>query len=364
MPETNNVDEKVFKIHEKILSSKSIAIIAHQNPDGDAICSSLALRNIIRTNCYSNHKGTWRKKLVHIFFDCAKLPESLSFFTKNTEDFVNVEKYLKQYELVICLDSNNPSRLGKYQSVFDNAKYTINIDHHQDNTNFASLNLVAAKSSSTSELIFKIYNSKLKKYFPYEITNYALAQIYAGILTDTNNMQNNADNPSTVKSVSQIISKIGVKQVSKIKQELFQNLSKAKMMLVSFSHDRRLRKYFLDDSICIIVLNSKIFAKAKAELDDAEGIVDSALSMEGVKISVLILEKEKGNFFVKLRGKNIDVSHIAQQFGGGGHKYMAGFNFSGNFNSIKYELLKSCENAIFESEKNGDGNHNIFSNEN
>lgn len=343
-------NEQVRQWHREIISAQSIAIIGHVLPDGDAICSALALRNIIKNNCYTFKDGVGKKKRVDVFFDCERLPESLELFTKKTSEYVNVAKRPMRYDLVICLDCNNISRLGKFQEVFDKAKNSINIDHHHDNTNFANLNIVVPNLSATSEIIYVIFNTKLKKLYPYEISDYALLQIYAGILTDTNNLQNNADNPSTVKCLSDIVSKIGVKHIAKIKEYLFQNQSKAKTILKAFSHDKRFRKYYLDDAICTIKLNYKIFAKAGAEISDAEGIVDAALNMQGVKISILILEKNKGEFFVKLRGKDVDVSAIAAKFGGGGHEHMAGFSFKGNINSIKYELLNQCEEAVLKNE--------------
>lgn len=343
-------NEKVRQLHKEVISAHSIAIIGHIIPDGDAICSALALRNIIKNNCYTFKDGVGKKKRVDVFFDCERLPDSLEMFTQKTSEYVNISKKPIHYDLVICVDCNNISRLGKYQEIFHNAKQSVNIDHHHDNTNFANLNIVVPNLSATSEIIYVIYNNKLRKFYPYEISDYALVQIYAGILTDTNNLQNNADNPSTVKCLSDIVSKIGVRHIARIKEYLFQNQSKAKTILKAFSHDKRFRKYYLDDSICIIKLNYKIFAKAGAELSDAEGIVDAALAMQGVKISILILEKNKGEFFVKLRGKDIDVSSIAAKFGGGGHEHMAGFSFKGNFNSINYELLNECEESILNNE--------------
>ena len=351
MPNLKIVDDKVKQLHKAVFEAQTIAIIGHSLPDGDAICSALALRNIIKNNCYTYKNGSWKKKKVDVFFDCEKLPDSLELFTKKTDEYVNLKKRPQTYDLVISVDCNNESRMGKYEEIFKKSKFSINLDHHHDNTSFANLNFVTPMLSSTCELIYKIYQLSLRKLYPYEISDYALVQIFAGILTDTNNMQNNADNPSTVKCLSDIISKIGVKQVTKIKEYLFQNQSKAKMALMSFSHDKRFRKYYLDDSICIVNLNYKIFAKVGAELNDAEGIVDSALTMQGVKISILVLEKNKGEFFVKLRGKDLDVSVIASKFGGGGHEHMAGFSFKGNFNSIKYALINECEELVLKSEQ-------------
>lgn len=83
-----------------------------------------------------------RKKGLMFFLIVKDCQNRFELFTKKTSEYVNVAKRPMRYDLVICLDCNNISRLGKFQEVFDKAKNSINIDHHHDNTNFANLNIV------------------------------------------------------------------------------------------------------------------------------------------------------------------------------------------------------------------------------
>lgn len=349
---TENKKDIVRVLHILMQKSPSIAIIGHINPDGDAICSALAMRSLIRKNTHSNIGGFISKK-VDLFFDCEHLPKSLDPITKK-KDCIYTQPTQTKYDLVICVDCNNVERLGKFKPLFENAKRTINIDHHMDNTGFADVNFVNAKASSTCEEIYKIFSSNLKKTYNYQLPKVAYGYIYVGILTDTNNLQNNCKNPATSRVISDVITKIGTKEANTIKSYLFQNLPTAKSMLTSYSFDRRNRKYYYDDSICMICLDRKVFEKAGAELDDAEGIVDQGLSMEGVKICALILEKNKGEFLVKLRGKDVDVCEIAHKFNGGGHENMAGFSYNGNLNVLKKNLLNACQDKLFENQEETD----------
>ena len=86
MPNLKIVDDKVKQLHKAVFEAQTIAIIGHSIPDGDAICSALALRNIIKNNCYTYKNGSWKKKKVDVFFDCEKLPDSLELFTKKTDE--------------------------------------------------------------------------------------------------------------------------------------------------------------------------------------------------------------------------------------------------------------------------------------
>lgn len=334
----------VYSLHKIFQDSDSIAIIGHVNPDADALCSALALKEFISNNYLTKNKNNkFCKKKVDIFIDCDHIPESLKIFAKKHELSINV-KPRKKYDLAVAVDCLNLERLGKYSQVFENAENTLNIDHHLSNSKFAKNNLVM-KFSSTCESLFSIFNY-FQKFYGTQTNNYILTQIYAGLITDTNNLENNADTKTTRHNVAKLVEALGIKQASIIKSHFFQNIPKTKLALTTNSYKPKNRIYYEDGSICIITLNNKVFSSTKASLDDAEGIVDSALKTEGVAISALILEPKKNEYVVKLRGKNINVSNIAEKFNGGGHEYMAGFQFKGSYNILNMALLRECKKVL------------------
>jgi len=322
---------------DEIKDYKNIAIISHQTPDADAFSSSVALREIIRKFHSTLPNGKNSKQRIDVFLDCEEIPSSLKIFipqNANSFKFLNPTPK-KHYDLAISLDCSNVERMGKYTELFQKADKTVNIDHHAANTRFAMRNYVL-KTSSTCEALYFLFLHKEK----FEVSKYILSLLYSGIITDTNNLKINADALSTEKAMAYIRQNLGMSLMSRLRANFFENNSQAKEELISMAYSKKHRKYLLDDKVCLITLDKNAFLKAEAEMEDAEGIVDEALYRKGVLISVIILEKNKNELYVKLRGKpGIDVSKIAQEFGGGGHERQAAFQFKGSPSQLEKLLI-------------------------
>ncbi|MGI5841998.1 MAG: DHH family phosphoesterase [Christensenellales bacterium] len=330
---------------ELLQSSKSIAIISHQVPDVDAFASVLAFKELIRKFHSKDEFGNTLRKRIHMFLDYTTLPESTKIFFQNPDEKIsnlNPDKPLKKYDLTIALDCANIDRLGNKKEIFERGKVKVNLDHHLTNTKFADLNYVY-KTSSTCEALYYIFIYKQKV----EVSKFLLSLLYAGILTDTNNLQNNADTHLTSKAVTVIKHKLGKTLANKIKANFFQNSSQARDELYSYAYSKRHRKYYVDGKLCLIDLDYKVFNASKAQLEDAEGIVDEALYRKGVIISAIMLEKEKGKIFVKIRARQgIDVSVVAKHFNGGGHAQQAAFQYEGKMQHLMKAFIKEIEKFI------------------
>ena len=336
-----NLQQLNSLIHE----SNSIAIFAHTCPDADALCSALAMKDFINSNYLVKGKKSarWYRKKVDIFVDCEEIPDSLKALAEKYKLSIN-PKPRNKYNLSLALDCANIERLGKYEELFKASEKTVNIDHHKSNTKFAEINYII-DTSSTCENLY-LFFKYFERMYGAKMNNYILTQLYSGILTDTNNLENNADRLVTRDTVSSIVGALGTKKASIIKSHFFKNLAKSKLALTTISYNPKNRKYYEDGKICIITLSNKAFTKAHASLEDAEGIVDSALNTEGVYISALLLEPKKGEYKVKLRGKNLKITQIAEKFGGGGHDFMAAFDYKGNYNVLNMSLLRECKTTL------------------
>jgi phosphoesterase RecJ-like protein len=334
-------------LSEKIANAKSIAIISHSAPDADAFASSVALREIIKKSQQPGPSGRRSRKRIDVYMEHDKLPNSLDiFFPKKEKEsgfkFMNPEKPLKKYDLAIALDCASKERMGIYGNIFDSAKHTFNIDHHATNTNFADNNIVL-KTSSTCEGLYYLFSYKQK----IDFSKYVLSLLYSGILTDTNNLKNNADFKVTELAVSRIKQKLGVSLAKRIRANFFESNSVAKDELYAYAYSKKHRKYLADDKFCLIVLNHKAFKQSGADMDDAEGIVDEALYRKGLIASAIILEKEKNKLYVKLRSKDgIDISQLAKQFNGGGHTQIAAFQYEGSVISLVAKLVPEIEKFV------------------
>ena len=104
----------VIECEKQLTNSNRIAIIAHQSPDADALCSAVALKKLIRQNFDEKDD-----KIIDIFVDSEEIPSLLQPIVKNVD--IN-QQNADNYDLVICVDCSNLGRLGKYQEIFNNAK--------------------------------------------------------------------------------------------------------------------------------------------------------------------------------------------------------------------------------------------------
>ena len=154
------------KILEEINKADSIVILTHENPDGDAIGSSLAMYNILKA--------------------CGKNPDIIipefskifNFLPGISE--IKKESSVKEYDLAISLDCPTIKRLNGFANYFENAKSKVVIDHHGTNTMFGDLNYVNPDAPACAQILIVMF-----EYFGFEITKDIANCIIKGIIKDT-----------------------------------------------------------------------------------------------------------------------------------------------------------------------------------
>lgn len=330
--------------NRQIKKAKNIAIITHTRPDTDAIASSLTLKEIILNNYFG--------KSVHVFIDENEIGE-INKALISDNDFLNSKSNIN-YDLAIAVDCANIDLLGKFVDVFNNAQNTINIDHHATNTDFAEYNYVYNFASAT-EVVFNLFENELNC----NLTKRIYKLIYAGIVTDTNNEKQNMYS-STYELIAKLKDKI---EVEKIKEFYFNNDSMAKKKLLS----NCIENIKFDDygRLALMRISRYDMMLTGATDDDTLGLVDEALTLQGVQIGIMLISIGEKSYKISLRSRansSIDVAKIAQKFGGGGHQKMAAFIFEGNLSDVLSNLFDECRNEIslYENEPQED----IFEEEN
>ena len=264
--------EPILNYFEQIEEAKKIAIIVHRNADMDALGAAISLKRLIKKNC--------SEKQIDLFTDTDNVNETdpeknmYAVFTK-TETFN--QQNCEKYDLAISLDSPNRKILGCYEKIFRNAENTMNIDHHPTNTAFAEKNIIIPKCSSTCELIYQLF-IKIRKL---QHSDDILRLLYAGIITDTNNLTNNIwrNTFKTIDSISGNDPK-KMEQLEKIRNYFFRNESKAKFALLVKALQSI--KYAGDGKIAIMKITKQDFADTNAVMTDTLGIVDYATRLQGI----------------------------------------------------------------------------------
>lgn len=302
------------KIKEAINKANEVIVISHQNPDGDALGSLLGM------GYYLTYDNT-----PHALFCLSPVPEYLKFLP-DIEKIKCDEKILleKDHDLVIILDSGDLEYAGvdRHFRQLKGLPVVINIDHHPTNQHYGHINLVHPKASSTSEIIYHFLD-----YFRLPIKKEVATQLLTGILTDTGSFSNLSTTPSSMEVASRLMA-YGAR-VKEITANTLQNKSLSQLQLWG----RALSRLKEDKKTGIIttVLTTKDFAELGMSDESSEGIANFLNSVEKAKAIIVLREKSDGTIKGSLRTTrpDVDVSKIAEFFGGGGHKKAAGFTIKG-----------------------------------
>ena len=324
--------EVLRKMLNKVLENVStIAIGGHVRPDGDCVGSCVGLGQYIREN-YSD-------KTVDIYLK--DIPESFHFL-KGTETILeSVDDEEKVYDFFISLDCGDTDRLEYSKTLFNKAKHTFCVDHHISNIGFADVNHIVPEASSTSELVYGLLDEE-------KISQNVAEALYLGIVHDTGVFQYSCAGPETFRVAANLLEK-GIDGPKIIEDTFYaksyaQNLvmGRALMESILFLNGTGIASYIRRDVMDFYGVGPK----------DLEGIVSQLRVTEGVEVAVFMYELKQNEFKVSLRSKEkIDVSKIAQYFGGGGHKKASGFTMAGTPFDVLNNLSKQIEAQMEKLEK-------------
>lgn len=311
------------KISEEINKAKSIAILTHESPDGDAIGSSLAMLLALK-------KLGKNADLI-----IPEVPRTFSFLPGISE--VKKENTISNYDLVIALDCADIKRLNGYGKIFEQANTTINIDHHGSNKMFADYNYVDPVSPACAQILIVVFN-----YLNIEITKDIGTCLLTGIITDTGGFQYSGVNSETFEFTSWLLNK-GV-NVSDIYRKVLQIKTKPHFELRKLVIDRL--QFLEEGKIAFTYITEEDELKVGAETGDHEGLVEIGRDIEGVEVSILLREAEKG-FKASLRSNEyVNVSDVCIMFGGGGHPKAAGCLLQYPLEQAKQKIINEVKNNL------------------
>ncbi len=311
---------KVIDQHQHFLVS------SHINPDGDCLCSQLALALVLR------YKG----KKIHILND-DQVPGKFSFLPHGR--LIETEMISSfPYEVVFVLDASNPERTGSvYPKVYSPDIVVINIDHHGDNSFFGNYNIVNEKASSTGEILYDFFR---QTHLPVDA---AVAEyIYISILTDTGCFQNRTLSSDLFRTCSELLA-FGVDHL-KIYQNIYhQQLPEKLLFEAAVMANLQL---YNNNRVCVLELPQQMSNDQKFRYDFTDGLAEKTVTLKGVEVGVFL--KHFGDEVrVNLRsGGRVDVSKIARAFAGGGHPGAAGCSFKTNLQEAKHQILEEINRNL------------------
>ena len=290
-----------------IKNSKNILLVTHINPDGDTLGSMCGMYSLI----YKNYKKKCDMTVV------SKIPSVYEFLpniisAKNISDF----DLSREYDLVINLDVASIDRCSDAKILFDKAKNTANIDHHETNTGYAKINIVEPHASATGEVLIGIAQK-----FGWEIPQDAAECLYTAIMTDTGCFRFSNTTPRAMEYCSKLI-KLGVNS-SDLYQKCYESNSKDMVLFQSYCISKA--NFIENDKIAYAFVYKKDLEKFNYNGDDfTEGLTEKLRAIKTTQIAFVVKELNASTSKISMRSRTKDIAKVCAAFGGGGHKLAAG----------------------------------------
>lgn len=300
-----------------VLQSKNnIVITAHQNPDGDAVGSAMGLYHALK-NMGKNPVVLFPDPFPP-FYSWVDHALQSTFYSRHHPEG---DKILQQAEIIFCLDYNEPSRTGEKMgnSIRNSPAYKIMIDHHPSPADFCNFTVSFIEDSSTCQLVYRfLHTLNLQQY----INQHAADALYMGIMTDTGSFRYPATSALTHRIAADLIEK-GARN-SAIHEKVYDNNTEWRLRLTGFALSEKLT-VLPEHHVAYFILTKKELEKYHFQSGDTEGLVNYGLSIQGIQLAAIFMEKDNEVKISFRSHGNVPANLLmSANFSGGGHKNAAG----------------------------------------
>ncbi len=303
-------------IGDLLRQPQTILITTHQNPDADALGSSLGWAGYLRRK---GHRVTVVTPTDYPP-NLAWMPGCDSVIAFEEKVRVSVSRLVDEADLIFCLDFSSLDRIRDLGPMVRQARARkILVDHHLEPESFADFGYWDPSLASTTQLIFYL----IEKLGDKHLIDEPIAEcLYAGLMTDTGSFRH----PSTTGAVHRMAADLvdlGI-DVSSIHRRLFDNLSLEKLQLLGFVLSEKL-KVLPEYKFAYITLTTDELKRYRSKMGDTEGMVNYALSVEGVVMAAILIDRGDEIRMSFRSVGDFSVRELASRhFNGGGHRNAAG----------------------------------------
>ena len=285
---------EIARIVEAIRARQRFVLSSHSRPDGDSIGSQLAMAYALRA---------LGKHVVIVNSDPAPAP-------------------LQQFPGVDGLDRF----------------FVINIDHHPDNTSYGAINWFDAGAAACGEMVFDLVNA-----LGIRLSVNIATHIYVAILTDTGSFHYSNISPRTFDICREAL-EAGVDPV-RVARNVYDSNNMGRLKL--FGAVLSAMQIDATGRIAIVYLDHEMARSAGGTYEDTEGLINLPLTVKEIQAVVFFKQIEGEQYRISMRSKgDVDVSQVAKEFGGGGHKNAAGCTVTGGIDKLQKEFVAKIEQAI------------------
>ncbi len=300
----------------QLASPKNIVITTHHKPDADALGSSLGMANYLVKK--GHHVQVITPSDYPDFLKWMKGNDDVLIFSEATSE--KVADQIEKAEVIITLDFSVLSRINEMGEMVRAAKgFKVNVDHHLEPEDFADFKLWNTKAAATCELCYELIVALGdEQLIDEEIANC----LYAGIMTDTGGFRH----PNTTQNVHEVVAKLisfGANN-SQVSKNIYDKSTLNRLRFLGFALGENLQ-VIEEYRTAFFALNATDLKRFSSKTGDTEGLVNYALSIEGITLGALFKETDEG-VKISLRSTGeFPANEIASRFfNGGGHRNAAG----------------------------------------
>lgn len=302
-------------------------VITHVNPDGDAIGSLLGMYLALRE---------MGKTATPIMDD--ELPVLYEFLPGTQNIQIGLDHLEFDPSYIIALDVAAENRIAPEITNLRQSATVINIDHHPTNPGYGDLNYIVPHANATSQLVYEILHK-----IGYELSVDVAKCLYTALITDTGCFKFAGVTNKTFELAAKLL-EAGVDNYE-ITRYLFEEFPASRLMLEKLMLERL--EVLLDGKLVISCLNREDYDKIGASLAEGESLVNKLRETRGVEVGMLITRLSDNLCKASLRSKGfVDVSAIAAELGGGGHRRAAGVKSPLSLGDFKAKLVELVGKAL------------------
>ncbi|MBL9216120.1 MAG: bifunctional oligoribonuclease/PAP phosphatase NrnA [Opitutaceae bacterium] len=309
------------------LNHRRVVVVGHQRPDGDCIGSQVALCRVLRA-----------RGIDAICLNPDRVPRRIRFLVEDTP-FFQRDEIAHDSRSAVYTDCADHARAGdRLVELYPEPLGCF--DHHLSNAGFGRFNFVDTASAATAEVLTGIFLDA-----GIALDRVTAQALYTGIMTDTGQFRFASTSERVFRLSAELLARGADPALAG--QELYERESFGKLKLLQ--HYIGSLKLECGGRVCIGVLHNGTFERTGATVEDTEGLVDYARSIDGVEVGVLI-EERPGVIKASLRAKHAEhrMDTVAALFNGGGHANAAGLNCQETLSSFYPRLVAALAQRLAE----------------
>jgi phosphoesterase RecJ-like protein len=312
----------------ELRNGQKFLCVTHENPDGDALGSLSGMQQVLAA-C---------GKDAIAYMDPQEFPLPYEYRFLALDNVVREPPADLEERTIVFLDCGNIER-NPAEALKREGMHIVNVDHHHDNTRFGTVNYVRPDASCTAEIVFDLMRG-----LGGELTQPIAEALYVGLMTDTGRFMYENTGPSAHEMAADLL-RAGI-DVHAIYRRVYEGIPQGKIALLARALSNVQR--FDDGVLTITHLSREDYESANADESYSEGVVDHLRSIEGTAVGGLVRDlrsehngdRPRRKVSLRATDDRVDVSRIAREQGGGGHRRAAGFSTDLSYDDL-VEFLRS-----------------------